>query len=175
MESDGTRLVTWSPDKTARVWDVATGKEVARFEGHSTKILARRGPGRQPHRHGVGRQDGASVADGDRQGWTRLASHSGAVLSASWNSDGSRIVTASSDKSARVWEAATAKEVVRLEGHSAPIRSAAWSPDGSRIVTASEDKTARVWEVSTGKEVARFEGHSNKVLSAAWSPDGSAS
>jgi WD40 repeat protein len=69
-------------------------------------------------------------------------------LSAAWSPDGKRIVTASADKTARVWTADGSGEPVVLKGHEAFVRSAAWSPDGERIVTASDDQTARVWPVS---------------------------
>ena len=48
-----------------------------------------------------------------------------------------RIVTASDDKTARLWDAATGKEIAVLRGHEGYVRSAAFSPDGARIVTAS--------------------------------------
>src|SRR5262249_42235336 len=60
--------------------------------------------------------------------------------------DGSRIVTASSDNTARIWDAASAREIAVLRGHDSYVNSAAFSPDGSRIVTASSDKTARIWD-----------------------------
>ena len=56
------------------------------------------------------------------------------VKSAAFNPDGSRIVTASQDKTARVWDAATAKEIAVLRGHESYVTSAAFSPDGTRIV-----------------------------------------
>ena len=50
------------------------------------------------------------------------------------------------DKTARIWDAASAKEIAALRGHddSVSSSSAAFSPDGSRIVTASDDRTARM-------------------------------
>ena len=66
--------------------------------------------------------------------------------SAAFSPDGSRIVTASSDNTARIWDAASGKEIAVLRGHEASVDSAAFSPDGSRIVTASEDNTARIWD-----------------------------
>jgi WD40 repeat protein len=48
---------------------------------------------------------------------------------------------------ARIWDAATAKEIVVLRGHEGSITSAAFNPDGSRIVTASYDMSARIWDV----------------------------
>jgi Tol biopolymer transport system component len=102
-----------------------------------------------------------------------LGGHDNAVISAAVNPDGSRIVTASSDKTARIWDAATAKEIAVLHGHDRELNSAAFSPDGSRIVTASWDKTARIWDAATAKEIAILRGHDRELNSAVFSPDGS--
>ena len=87
--------------------------------------------------------------------------HDGAVYSAAFSADGTRIITASGDKTARVWDAATGKELARL-GHDDTVWSAAFSADGARIVTASDDNTARVWDAATGKELARL-GHDKEI------------
>jgi hypothetical protein len=99
--------------------------------------------------------------------------HDDPVTSVAFSPDGSRIVTASLDKTARIWDAATAKEIAVLRGHEDTVYSAAFSPDGSRIVTASLDKTARIWDAATAKEIAVLRGHNYSVTSAAFSPDGS--
>jgi WD40 repeat protein len=70
----------------------------------------------------------------------------GDVTSAAFNPDGTRIVTASNDKTARIWDAVTGNEIKVLRGHKDYVTSAAFSPDGTRIVTASWDKTARIWD-----------------------------
>jgi WD40 repeat protein len=95
------------------------------------------------------------------------------VNSAAFSPDGSRIVTASKDNTARIWDATTAKEIAVLRGHEDPVYSAAFSPDGPRIVTASSDNTARIWDAATAKEIAVLRGHDDHVHSAAFSPDGS--
>src|SRR5262249_43989684 len=100
-----------------------------------------------------------------------LGSHGDSVSSAAFSPDGSRIVTASGDKTARVWDAASGKVAAVLR-HLNPVYSAAFSPDGSRIVIASW-YAARIWDAATGKEVAVFRGHNRDVTSAAFSPDGS--
>jgi WD40 repeat protein len=102
-----------------------------------------------------------------------LHGHDKPVFSAAFSPDGSRIVTASWDKTARIWDAATAKEIAVLRGHEEFVLSAAFSPDGSRIVTASEDKTARVWDATIAKEIAVLRGQDHHVNSAAFSPNGS--
>ena len=68
-----------------------------------------------------------------------LTGHSGQVWDAAFSPDGKHIVTASSDKSAIVWDAATGEKSAILKGHSAVVETAAFSPDGTRIVTASDD------------------------------------
>jgi hypothetical protein len=86
--------------------------------------------------------------------------------------DGRWALTGSGDKTARVWEVATGKEIRRLEGHLKYVTSVAFSPDGRWALTGSGDYTARLWEVATGQEVRRLEGHSSDVESVAFSLDG---
>ncbi len=77
-----------------------------------------------------------------------LKGHTDRVRSASFSPDGSRIVTASVDRTAKVWDAQTGAEVLTLKGHTGVVRSASFSPDGSRIVTSGEDGTAKVWDAT---------------------------
>src|SRR5215469_1738117 len=101
-----------------------------------------------------------------------LAGHAGLVNTAVFSPDGSRVVTASWDNTARVWDAATGASAAILSGHRGWVNSAAFSPDGSKIVTASWDKRSRVWDVRTGAVVAILSGHTDRVNGAAFSPDG---
>ncbi|MDR3232099.1 MAG: hypothetical protein LBT46_00250, partial [Planctomycetaceae bacterium] len=65
-----------------------------------------------------------------------LEGHTDTVRSAAFSPDGTKIVTASEDNTARIWDAATGKELQKLEGHTHYVWSAVFSPDGKRIVTA---------------------------------------
>jgi len=104
-----------------------------------------------------------------------LKGHTWGVTSAKFSPDGTRIVTASEDGTARVWDATklgVVKSLVELNGHEEEITAGAFSPDGTRIVTASWDGTARVWDAATGMSLAELKGHTQEVRSAAFSPDG---
>ncbi len=98
--------------------------------------------------------------------------HAGSVGTAAYSPDGSRIVTASADGTARVWDAITGASLAELKGHTDNVLAAEFSRDGSRIVTASLDGTARVWDAVSGTSVAELKGHTDGVNSAALSPDG---
>jgi WD40 repeat protein len=93
------------------------------------------------------------------------------MYSACFSPDGARIVSASHDRTVRVWSAATGECELTLE-HSHWVRSACFSPDGARIVSASTDRTVRVWNAATGECELTLKEHSDAVYSACFSPDG---
>ena len=76
--------------------------------------------------------------------------HEAAVQATSFSPDGRRIVTASDDKTARLWEAESGKPIGEPMRHEGAVRAAIFSPDGRRIVTASGEIT-RVWDAENGK------------------------
>jgi hypothetical protein len=100
----------------------------------------------------------------------QLKGHQNFVTSAALSQDGQRIVTASNDGTAKVWDT-NGKLLATLKGHQSWVISAGFSPDGQRIVTASADNTAKVWDTN-GKLLADLKGHQDKVISAGFSPDG---
>src|SRR5262249_19041538 len=88
-----------------------------------------------------------------------LKGHTGGVRSASFSGDGTRVVTGSSDGTAKVWDAKTGALVFTLKGHTDGVTSASFSGDGTRLVTGSEDGTAKVWDAKTGALVLTLKGH----------------
>jgi WD40 repeat protein/energy-coupling factor transporter ATP-binding protein EcfA2 len=88
---------------------------------------------------------------------------------AEWNADESRILTASADGTARVWDAQTGAELVTLS-HEGSVWKTQWNADESRILTRSEDGTARVWDAETGAELVTL-SHEGSVYQAQWNAD----
>ncbi|MCP4545583.1 MAG: hypothetical protein GY835_03825, partial [bacterium] len=72
-----------------------------------------------------------------------FSGHTADVEGVAWSPDGSRIVTASSDGTAKVWDATTGEEIITLLGHTSAVIRVAWSPSSDRIVTAGWDGTAK--------------------------------
>ena len=87
-----------------------------------------------------------------------LEGHSGRVMSCAFSSDGTRVVTASGDKTARLRDAATGALQTTLEGHTESVLSCAFSGNDTCLVSASGDMTARLWDAATGALQITFEG-----------------
>ena len=98
--------------------------------------------------------------------------HHEEVLAAGWSPDGRRVVTASKDGTARVWDAQTGQPIGKPMRHEGEVVTAEWSPDGRSIATASKDHTARLWDAWTGMPAGPPLRHESEVASARWSPAG---
>ena len=101
-----------------------------------------------------------------------LSGHTGQVLGCAVSPDGAWIVSASADRTLRIWDAATGVERAVLAGHTDSVLDCAVSPDGAWIVSAGNDKTLRIWDVATGAQRAVLAGHTGPVYGCAVSPDG---
>ena len=148
FSTDSRQVVTGSEDGMAKVWEVATGREVLTLQGHGAQI------------------DSSAAAISKAKGF------SARVFSAAFSPDGQRLLTGSSDNTAKVWAATSGKELLTLQGHQDWIMSVAFSPDNQRIVTGSIDHTAKIWETAKGRELLTLAGHGRWVYSVAFSPDG---
>ncbi|BAY94350.1 WD-40 repeat protein [Microchaete diplosiphon NIES-3275] len=102
----------------------------------------------------------------------RLEGHSDYVRSVVFSPDGKTLASASLDKTIKLWNRDTGKEISTLTGHSDSVISVVFSPDGKTIASASGDKTIKLWNRDTGKEISTLTGHSNSVISVVFSPDG---
>jgi WD40 repeat protein/TPR repeat protein len=169
---DGTRIVTASADKSARIWDASA--RVVRLTGHGGYVFS-----------AAYSPDGIRIVTASTDKTARVwdartgaqlsvldTGHGNVLYTAAYSPDGSRIVTAETDKTARIWDAHSGKQLAALTGHGDSVYSAAYSPDGGRIVTASADKTARIWDARTYVQFAALSGHSGYVYSALYAPDG---
>ena len=74
----------------------------------------------------------------------------------SFSPDGAWVLTASLDRTAKLWDAASGKLITSLEHQNAVLR-AVFSPDGAWILTASVDNSAKLWDAASCKLIASFE------------------
>lgn len=158
---DGQRIVTASADGTAIIWDAASGAKLLTLNESDSPIS------------GI-LEAVRAVKDpitGERAKRPKELTYK--VNAASYSPDGTRIVTASDDNSAIVWEANIGAKLLTLKGHRNGVNSASYSPDGKRIVTGSEDKTAITWDAKTGTALSTIRAPNFlPVKRATFSPDG---
>ncbi len=94
--------------------------------------------------------------------------HTDYVNSVAFSPDGARLVSASDDYTARIWDVASGAELLSLE-HPGYVYGAAFSPDGSLIVTGSADGVVRLWDAASGAAVTELTGHTDYIRSVAFS------
>ncbi len=98
--------------------------------------------------------------------------HNGMVSGVAFSPDGKKIVTTSTDSTAKIWNAVSGNLLDDLTGHTGYIYGGTFSNDGEKIITASADSTAKIWDVASGKLITTLRGHTGPVYSAVFSPDG---
>jgi WD40 repeat protein len=91
------------------------------------------------------------------------------LFSASFSPDGQRIVTASANGTAQIWNLESNEPTSILKGHIGPCRTAAFSADGQRVVTAG-DTTVRLWDSRTGKLIQVFDKSRGSIIDAKLNP-----
>ncbi len=175
VSPDGSRVVTGSWDRSAKVWDAATGKVLLKLDGvHEGYINS-----------ACFSPDGTRILTASDDGTARLwnaadgqpiepvyRNHEGRIRQACFSPDGRHVLTVGNDKTANVVDAATGAVLQSLKGHEWAVRCGAFSPDGRLVITGSEDNTAIVWDAANGKKLQSLGGHTGAITSVALSPDG---
>jgi WD40 repeat protein len=169
---DGKTLASASDDKTVKLWDVGTGKELKTLNGDQDSVwIVSYSP------------DGKILASanantvklwdvGTGKELKTLKGHQSPVWSVSYSPDGKTLASASWENTVKLWDVGTGKELRTLKGHQAVVRNVSYSPDGKILASGSFDKTVKLWDVGTGKELNTLKGHQSGVMSVSFSPDG---
>jgi WD40 repeat protein len=85
--------------------------------------------------------------------------------------DGRKVISGSSDGTARVWDLPAGECRHVLEGHAHRVSAVSATPDGTRAASASHDGTIRVWRLEDGACVTALAGHTSFVNALAATAD----
>jgi WD40 repeat protein len=97
-----------------------------------------------------------------------LSGHRSPITALSFSPKGDTLASASQDRTIRLWDLATKKEIAVLEGHKGVVTAISFSPDASMIASASRDRTVRLWSLPDASCMAILEGHKNWLTSLAF-------
>jgi WD40 repeat protein/tRNA A-37 threonylcarbamoyl transferase component Bud32 len=172
VSPDGKTIVSGCEDRSARLWDAATGAFLREFKHKGYVQAVAFSP------------DGKIIATGSRDSTARLwdtgsgrplgepLRDAGYVEAVAFSPDGITLATGSRDAVVRLWDVSTRKPVAHSLPHQQQVTAVAFHPGGRTVLTASLDRSARLWELAPARAAAATFPHPNQVWAAAVSPDG---
>ena len=170
---DNRRLVTGGNDGTLRSWDVATGRPLGTVAAHSGKVVWIEFAA-----------DGSLLVSSGTEGETYLRDpvtlqaqrslplHHTTVNSAVFqrSAAGLRLITASEDRSVRVWDPLTATQIYALQGFPDNILQATLSPAGTRMLIMGRDGVVRLWDMQAEMPLAVLPSFDDDLTTASYAP-----
>ncbi|MCD6310712.1 MAG: WD40 repeat domain-containing protein, partial [Candidatus Eremiobacteraeota bacterium] len=170
LSPDGKNLVSSSCDMTVRVWDTRTGEEISRAPLPESVIPVTWSP------------DGEIIAagawnniylfkKGENRYYKTLKGHNDAIRSLVFTPDGSRLVSSSSDESARIWDIKSGNCLAVLFSPSLTVRDVDVFPDEKTAISGSNEGLLEIFDIIAGKQTS-FIPQTSGVSSVTTSPDG---
>jgi WD40 repeat protein len=187
---DGQLAAATTGPEAAKVWEVASGKEVAALEAFPGQALPL-----------AISSNSRRVACWDNQGMAHvwdartgkfLGKFNGAVgpdvpprpplpalnlapfhrMKLLFSPDGRRVAAVWLSRTVQIWDPDAGRLLCSLDDHSSQVLSLAFSPDSRLLATASTDKTVKLWDVETGSRRATLADHGDRLFPIAFSADG---
>jgi WD40 repeat protein len=148
--------------------------EVRKFErkGYWTSRLVMAADGKHVVAVSGGALRSLNLDDGKENVRFDFPSFPGNTWGLGLSADGQRVIVASEDQVARIYNLKTGKLIKELQGHAGAVNGAALLPDGKRAITAGADQSLRLWDIDSGRQLRAFDNVPRDIFSLGLSPDG---
>jgi WD40 repeat protein len=162
-----------SGDRLIKVWNLATGEEIATLNSHFQRVnVVAISP------------DGKTLVSGSDDKTIKiwnlhtgelvrtLRGHTDSIQALAISPDGKILASGSDDYTIRLWNLTTGRLIHILTGHTSWVRSLAISKDGVTLASGSFDKTIKIWDIKNGVFLRTLGEDTETVTDVAFSPDG---
>ena len=174
FSSDESRMLTWSGDKTVRLWDMTKPEPIQTFK-HDSFVIGAQFSRDELRVLTWSNDKTARLWDLTKSESIQTFKHDTRVTGARFSLNESRVLTWSNDiftyGEARLWDV-TKPEPIQTFKHESWLNGAEFSRDESRVLTWSDDWTARLWDVTKSEPIGTFR-HNGRVTGAHFSQDNS--
>ena len=173
VSSDNSSIISGSVDKTIRVWDILTGRERIKLDGHTGAVTCV-----------ASSPDGSRIVSGSEDStvivWyastgkepPTAIGHTSTINSITFSNNGKFIISGSNDETVRVHLISTGDEKLRLFGHTGAVRSVATTVSDQQILSGGDDSFVRVWDSDSGQIIFILEDASGPITGLKATPDG---
>jgi WD40 repeat protein/serine/threonine protein kinase/DNA-binding XRE family transcriptional regulator len=171
---DGRSVVTGSYDKTVRIWDAQTGQQLRKITAPQPIAALALSPDGKIIATGEGVAGPNSIRLWNMQTGAAIRTLSGHIdwlRRLDFSPDGTKLLSASTDSTVRIWDVATGIELLKI-AEPDWMQSAAFAPDGHTFITAGNDKIVRLRDSATGRELLALNAHTDWIYGVAFAHDG---
>lgn len=173
--ADGMDVLTAGADGTVGFWEVSSGSGAPRTirdvaSGGALRSIAQTGQDQLA----LGTDTGLlwlvhkSLFDSRKRPPKPIRAHRGRIWALACDADGSTVLSGSDDQTARLWDCATGKPLLRALEHESPVLWVALSDDGSKALTGCSDGSVRLWDVTSARLIEQLPSHHAAVAAVAF-------
>lgn len=182
---DGRSIISWGVDKTIRLWDVLSQKEIKRSEVDPASFVAISPDGKRAvfdHRTSIFDNPTLRICEIATGKQLQKISLEGACAAAAFSFDGSKILSANGNQ-VSLWDANTGNAIRHFKGHTSDVKAVAFSPDNKSAFSSGDhirNDGTRQWDLTTGNEVqwiieqgaTKPEGYQIRFYNIGFAPNG---